>query len=85
MAPVTATFTPLRRPYRLVGRLRHALSLRKQRLALAALDDHLLADIGLSREDALAEASLPLWDAPGHWVNQARPAAQFFRFSDRNA
>lgn len=68
MAPVTASFAPLPRPNRLVRGLRHALTLRKERLALAALDDHLLADIGLTREDALAEASLPLWDAPGHWV-----------------
>lgn len=68
MAPVTAFFAILPRPNRLVRALRHALNLRKERLALAALEDHLLADIGLTREDALAEASLPLWDAPGHWV-----------------
>ncbi len=68
MTPVTAAFAPLPRPSRLVRGLRHALTQRKERLALAALDDHLLADIGLTREDARAEASLPLWDAAGHWV-----------------
>jgi uncharacterized protein YjiS (DUF1127 family) len=55
-------------PMRLVKRLRVAITLRQERRALAALDDHLLADIGLTRDVALAEASMPLWDAPGHWV-----------------
>jgi len=31
------------------------------RQALARMDDRLLADIGISREQALAEASKPLW------------------------
>jgi uncharacterized protein YjiS (DUF1127 family) len=55
-------------PLRMVQRLRLAITLRKERRALAALDDHLLADIGLTREVALAEAAMPLWDAPGHWI-----------------
>ena len=32
-----------------------------QRRALGALDDRLLADIGVSRKDALAEARKPFW------------------------
>jgi uncharacterized protein YjiS (DUF1127 family) len=32
-----------------------------QRSALAELDDHLLRDIGKSRDDALREASKPFW------------------------
>ena len=32
-----------------------------QRNALANLDDHLLRDIGKSRDDALREASKPFW------------------------
>ncbi len=49
------------------ARLFAALRTRRERAHLAALDDHLLTDIGLSREDARAEAALPLWDVPRHW------------------
>lgn len=48
------------------------LALFRQRHALARLDDAALADIGLSRADALAEANRPLWDAPAHWAHQSR-------------
>jgi uncharacterized protein YjiS (DUF1127 family) len=34
---------------------------RRQRHALAALDDHLLRDIGLTRSAIRAEASKPFW------------------------
>lgn len=35
---------------------------RRTRLALAEMDAHHLADIGLSRGDALSEATRPFWD-----------------------
>lgn len=47
--------------------LRLALDLKRARGRLARLDDHLLRDIGLTREDALAEARRPIWDVPTHW------------------
>jgi uncharacterized protein YjiS (DUF1127 family) len=34
---------------------------RRQRQALAELDDHLLDDVGLSREQAYREAARPFW------------------------
>jgi len=34
----------------------------RQRQALLDLDDHLLADIGVSREQALREARKPFWN-----------------------
>jgi uncharacterized protein YjiS (DUF1127 family) len=34
---------------------------RNQRLDLAELDDHQLADIGLTREEARRESSVPFW------------------------
>lgn len=37
------------------------LERRRQRLALRALNDHLLRDIGVSRADAAREASKPFW------------------------
>ncbi|WP_372839081.1 DUF1127 domain-containing protein [Phaeovulum sp.] len=35
---------------------------RRSRAALARLDDHLLADIGLTRADAIREKSRPFWN-----------------------
>jgi len=39
----------------------------RQRRALAALNDAALADIGVTRTQARAEARRPLWDVPQHW------------------
>lgn len=60
---------PLARPARrgLLARLFGLAALRRQRGRLAALDDHLLADIGVTRDQALQEAARPAWDAPAHW------------------
>lgn len=51
----------------LAQRLLALLSLSRQRHALAGLDDHQLADIGVTRAEAEAEAGRALWDAPAHW------------------
>jgi uncharacterized protein YjiS (DUF1127 family) len=51
----------------LTSRLTRAQALHRQRCALAALDDRLLADVGLTREQAEAEMNASLWDAPAHW------------------
>ncbi|PTX02186.1 DUF1127 domain-containing protein [Pararhodobacter aggregans] len=58
-----------RRPVlaRVLKALATARALRRQRVDLAALDDQMLADIGLSREEAQREARRPLWDAPSYW------------------
>ncbi|WP_431300593.1 DUF1127 domain-containing protein [Tabrizicola sp. BL-A-41-H6] len=47
--------------------VRAALEVRGQRAHLAKLDDHLLQDVGLTRDDAEAEAGRPIWDPPSHW------------------
>ncbi|MCE3250458.1 MAG: putative conserved small protein [Geminicoccaceae bacterium] len=39
--------------------------LARQRRALAALSDHMLKDLGLTRVDALREAGRPFWDDGG--------------------
>jgi uncharacterized protein YjiS (DUF1127 family) len=46
-----------------------ALSVHRQRQALLRMDAALLRDIGLTREQALAEARRPIWDAPPNWHN----------------
>ena len=51
----------------LLTRLLTAQSLRKQRLALARLEDGQLADIGLTRKQAMVEANRSAWDVPTTW------------------
>lgn len=46
------------------ARLRAALLARRQRRALLALDDRMLADIGISRSQAYGEADRPFFDLP---------------------
>lgn len=54
-------------PLRLAGRLLDMVALHRQRHSLALLDDAMLRDIGLTREEANTEATRPLWDVPRHW------------------
>lgn len=65
MADLTSTLR-FRGPARRLGLMSY-FDLYRQRRALAALDDHQLRDLGLTRAQAEAEAARPLWDAPAHW------------------
>ena len=51
----------------LLARALYRLAVQRQRRRLRDLDDYLLRDIGLSRDEALTEAQRALWDPPGHW------------------
>ncbi len=51
----------------LLPRLIALFALRRQRHQLRHLPPHMLRDIGLTEEEARAEADRPLWDAPPHW------------------
>ena len=51
----------------LVARLLALVALHRQRISLANLDARLLADVGLTREQANSEIERPIWDAPPHW------------------
>jgi len=42
------------------------LALAHQRRQLAALDPHMLRDIGVTQEQAIAESRKLPWDAPNH-------------------
>lgn len=53
-----AGFLSLRHGWRLVARW---CARRRQRLDLAELDDHLLADIGRTREEVRRECARPFW------------------------
>lgn len=60
---------PRHRPARpLLSRLLAWMALGRQRRRLALLDAHMLDDIGLTRDEARAEAARPVWDAPSHWM-----------------
>lgn len=55
------------KPRSVVASLREMIALSRQRRQLRALDNHMLADIGISRTEAVAEAQKPVWNAPLHW------------------
>jgi len=44
-----------------------AIAVRRQRLALRSLDDNALADIGISKAQAIAESKRSVWDVPANW------------------
>jgi uncharacterized protein YjiS (DUF1127 family) len=48
-------------------RLLHLAAVARARHDLARLDDRLLRDIGLTRDEADRELSRPVWDVPPHW------------------
>ena len=50
-----------------VAKLRLAMTAWRQRQQLLNLDATLLADIGVTAEQAAAEAHRPLWDVPKTW------------------
>ena len=55
------------KPPGLFGRIRRALSLHSERQAFRRMDDALLRDIGLTRDQAMKEAARPIWDVPTTW------------------
>ena len=57
------------RPRRgIIAWIRLALTFKRHRRALGALDRHLLKDIGLTETEARLEADRPVWDVPSHWL-----------------
>ena len=54
--------SPPASPARLLRRFVFCVARWRQRRDLADLDEHLLRDIGVTREQATREASRPFWD-----------------------
>ncbi len=52
--------------------LRVANSVAVSRARLGEMDAAMLADIGLTRAQAQAEAARPIWDVPGFWRGASR-------------
>jgi uncharacterized protein YjiS (DUF1127 family) len=55
-------------PRRWFAALLQVMALRQSRRRLAVMDDATLRDLGLTREEALAEADKPIWNVPAHWL-----------------
>ncbi|WP_232830689.1 DUF1127 domain-containing protein [Tropicimonas sp. IMCC34011] len=53
-----------RHPFRTLFDL---FALGRQRRELSGLDESRLADLGLTRHEAMQEASRPIWDVPSSW------------------
>ena len=56
-----------RRSGGVVSALFSLLSLHRSRVDLASLDEHMLKDVGLTKDEAKKEAERPVWDVPGNW------------------
>jgi uncharacterized protein YjiS (DUF1127 family) len=59
---------PLRRPS-LLSTITQMIALRRQRQHLDRLSDEQLKDIGVTRDQAEAEARRKAWDAPNFWLS----------------
>ncbi|MDA5095825.1 DUF1127 domain-containing protein [Aliiroseovarius sp. KMU-50] len=44
--------------------IRKRMEIRRQRIRLGELSDHMLRDIGITRDQAMREADRPFWDPP---------------------
>ncbi|AEM41630.1 DUF1127 domain-containing protein [Ketogulonicigenium vulgare] len=64
MSRLVALTSPVTARVSLIARLAFALRVRQERRHLVQLDDHLLKDLGLSRDEVQAEAGRKLWDTP---------------------
>ena len=64
----TITRAQPRRRLSLLARLRQMRIVRRQRLDLRNMSDRQLRDIGLTRDEAEAEAGRPLWDLSATWL-----------------
>lgn len=61
---VSAPTAPQSKHVGMFARVRAAMIARRQRRSLLALDDRMLADIGISRSQAYGEADRPFFDLP---------------------
>jgi uncharacterized protein YjiS (DUF1127 family) len=59
--------TPVRRLWLHVDHLLATAAALRNRRRLGELPDHLLKDLGLTHEEAVGEASRPIWNAPPQW------------------
>ncbi|MEO1238516.1 MAG: DUF1127 domain-containing protein [Pseudomonadota bacterium] len=58
---------PLRRRTGIIAKISSLLALFSERRRLADMPDHMLKDLGITRQEAEAEARRSIWDSPSHW------------------
>lgn len=68
-AALPANLSHVSRPWllRLLDRVLAANAQHRQHQALLQMDDHILSDIGITRTQAIEQATRPVWNAPNHW------------------
>ena len=71
-APETQRHQPRKVKYGILGRLMMFIEVTRERRELAHMDDKLLRDIGLTRDEARHEVDRPFWDVPKGWRNAER-------------
>lgn len=68
MTAVTCTNAPAaKRSFSPLTWLASVFQTRRERVALSHLDQHMLNDLGLTRDQAQREVDRPIWDVPSHW------------------
>ena len=68
MTAVTCTNAPAaKRSFSPLTWLATVIQTRRERVALSHLDEHMLNDLGLTRDQAQREVNRPIWDVPSHW------------------
>ncbi len=50
-----------------IGFIKNAIAVKKQRNSLYQMSDRMLDDLGITRAEADREARRSIWDAPGYW------------------
>ena len=56
-----------KKPRSILARLARMIAVSHQRRHLMKLNDHDLADIGITRKEAIEESRLAAWNVPTHW------------------
>jgi len=70
-APRAAARAPLRLNWRAaLAALAAAFRIRRERDTLAGLSEHMLRDIGVTRDQARRESMRRLWDLPADWPRE---------------
>lgn len=63
-SPARSASIRMDRPISWLSLMRQALGVIRQRRQLATLSNSQLADIGITRDQAMTEAARPFWDLP---------------------
>ncbi len=63
--------SPISLTARLFAHIARGTAIRRSRRKLIELEDYLLDDVGITRQQARREAGRPLWDVESHWLRSS--------------